>query len=144
MRRWEEMKKISCHNYFYKILTLFFVLFGVWGIYINLMDPEKKISFIIFSITFTVILLYIFLQICKNIILDENTITYRNILFRKKTIDVSSIEDIIFSQAKAEKYIEIKYKNKIIKIEYSNKKVEIEFKYILQQILTRKHELQNI
>ena len=108
------------------------------------MDPEKKISFIIFSITFTVILLYIFLQICKNIILDENTITYRNILFRKKTIDVSSIEDIIFSQVKAEKYIEIKYKNKIIKIEYSNKKVEIEFKYILQQILNRKHELQNI
>lgn len=138
------MKKISCHNYFYKILTLFFVLFGFWGIYINLMDPDKKISFIIFSITFTIILLYIFLQICKNIILDENTITYRNILFRKKTIDVSSIEDIIFSQVKAEKYIEIKYKNKIIKNEYSNKKVEIEFKYILQQILTRKHELQNI
>lgn len=84
MRRWEEMKKISCHNYFYKILTLFFVLFGVWGIYINLMDPDKKISFIIFSITFTVIFLYIFLQICKNIILDENTITIEIFYFERK------------------------------------------------------------
>lgn len=75
----------------------------------------------------------------KKIQIDEISIIYRNLFFKKKIIKIQEIKDIIFCRSNAEKYVEIKYENQIVRIEYSNKKVEDEFKKILQKVLTNQH-----
>ena len=129
------MKKISCHNFVYKLLSFFFVVFGFWTLYINLRENDKN-DVIIFPIIFIVFFLIIFIQLCKKIQFDENVIIYRNLFLQKKIINIQEIENISFSRANAEKYVYIKINNKNIKIEYSNKKIKKEFEEILQKVLT--------
>ena len=129
------MKKISCHNLVYKLLSFFFVVFGFWTLYINLRENDKN-DVIIFPIIFIVFFLTIFIQLCKKIQFDENVIIYRNLFLQKKIINIQEIENISFSRANAEKYVYIKINNKNIKIEYSNKKIKKEFEEILQKVLT--------
>ena len=129
------MKKISCHNLVYKLLSFFFVVFGFWTLYINLRENDKK-DVIIFPIIFIVFFLIIFIQLCKKIQFDENVIIYRNLFLQKKIINIQEIENISFSRANAEKYVYIKIDNKNIKIEYSNKKIKKEFEEIQQKVLT--------
>ena len=130
-----RMKKISCHNLVYKLLSFFFVVFGFWTLYINLRENDKK-DVIIFPIIFIVFFLIIFIQLCKKIQFDENVIIYRNLFLQKKIINIQEIENISFSRANAEKYVYIKINNKNIKIEYSNRKIKKEFEEILQKVLT--------
>ena len=130
-----RMKKISCHNLVYKLLSFFFVVFGFWTLYINLRENDKN-DVIIFPIIFIVFFLTIFIQLCKKIQFDENVIIYRNLFLQKKIINIQEIENISFSRANAEKYVYIKINNKNIKIEYSNKKIKKEFEEILQKVLT--------
>ena len=129
------MKKISCHNLVYKLLSFFFVVFGFWTLYISLRENDKN-DVIIFPIIFIVFFLTIFIQLCKKIQFDENVIIYRNLFLQKKIINIQEIENISFSRANAEKYVYIKINNKNIKIEYSNKKIKKEFEEILQKVLT--------
>ena len=129
------MKKISCHNLVYKLLSFFFVVFGFWTLYINLRENDKN-DVIIFPIIFIVFFLTIFIQLCKKIQFDENVIIYRNLFLQKKIINIQEIENISFSRANAEKYVYIKIDNKNIKIEYSNRKIKKEFEEILQKVLT--------
>ena len=129
------MKKISCHNLVYKLLSFFFVVFGFWTLYINLRENDKN-DVIIFPIIFIVFFLTIFIQLCKKIQFDENVIIYRNLFLQKKIINIQEIENISFSRANAEKYVYIKINNKNIKIEYSNKKIKKEFEEIQQKVLT--------
>ena len=129
------MKKISCHNLVYKLLSFFFVVFGFWTLYINLRENDKN-DVIIFPMIFIVFFLTIFIQLCKKIQFDENVIIYRNLFLQKKIINIQEIENISFSRANAEKYVYIKTNNKNIKIEYSNKKIKKEFEEILQKVLT--------
>ena len=136
---WERMKRIFCHNLFFRILSILFVLFGFWGLYINLCDKEKNTVLIVLSGFFTLFIIILSLYVFKKIQIDENTIIYRNSFFQKRTIKIQKIEDIYFSRANAERYVEIKSENRIKKIEYSNKKIEKEIKEILQKVLTYKH-----
>ena len=130
-----RMKKISCHNLVYKLLSFFFVVFGFWTLYINLRENDKN-DVIIFPIIFIVFFLILFIQICKKIQIGENIIIYRNIFLQKRIIKIQEINDIFFSRANAEKYVVIKVNEKNIKIEYSNKKIKKEFEEILQKVLT--------
>lgn len=135
------MKKICCHNIFIKILSSFLVLFGLWGIYINLKDSEKNYYFITFSLIFTIGFLYLFFIFCKKITFNNNTIIHRNNFFKKNVIQISDINKIQFLSINTEKYIIIIHcNNKKYEIEYSNKKIEEEFKIIYQQILNHSVE----
>ena len=112
-----KMRKISCHNLFYKIICFFFVVFGFWTLYINLRENDKN-GVILFPIVFIFCSLILFFQLCKKIQFDENIIVYRNLFFQKRIIKIQEIEDISFSRANAEKYVHMKANSKTIKIEY--------------------------
>jgi len=133
------MKKVFCHNLFVRIFNIFFVLFGFWTLYLNLCDKEKNSVFIIISVIFILFFVILSSYGFKKIQIDEISIIYRNLFFKKKIIKIQEIKDIIFCRSNAEKYVEIKYENQIVRIEYSNKKVEDEFKKILQKVLTNQH-----
>ena len=110
------MKKVFCHNLFVRIFNVFFVLLGFWNLYLNLCDKEKNSVFIIISVIFILFLVILSSYGFKKIQIDEISIIYRNLFFKKKIIKIQEIKDIIFCRSNAEKYVEIKYENQIVRI----------------------------